>query len=398
MTSSVVLAVNTAPPSSAPASATSASSGASGNGHSDFTRPLLEAHQQQAKQSSSSGRPPSTPASSTTPTPSSPKGKPWSPNAAQDLDQDKDDSKSTKNEPSDAATAMLALLGQSVPAMTPAVATAVPTANPSTAPAPATGITGTPAMPGQIPGMMPLGTTMPTAQAAEGDEAGDDISALGGVKDNALTTDAGDTDDDIATALATAVSSSAKADPLSQAATGPATQNDRDNSLDALRALTAAPTMQQPVAAQAAAPAHALTVNAQVGSPSFGQELGQQVAWLGGQDVKQARIRLNPEDLGPLDVKVSVLHDHVDVSFVVQHPQAVHAVQQTLSQLDSMLAQHGLTLGQAQVGQGGSGNASGQGTPSGSAAGGDAESPEGGVVASVESAVVSGVGLLDTFA
>jgi flagellar hook-length control protein FliK len=107
---------------------------------------------------------------------------------------------------------------------------------------------------------------------------------------------------------------------------------------------------------------------------------------------------LHPEDLGTIDVKVSVLHDHVDVSFVAQHPQAVHAVQQTLSQLDSMLANHGLTLGQAQVGQGGQGNASaGQGQ---NAAGtdGDASGGDGGSVASVTAPVMKAVGLLDMFA
>ena len=390
MTSAVVLAVNASPPSPAPASTTSTSSGSSSS-NSDFTRPLLEARQQQAKQSSS-GRP-SSPAASTSPPA---KGKTaWSPNASQG--QDKDDSKSTKDDPSDATTAMLALLGQSVPAMTPSVPVAATTG--AVVDTKAAG-TSDPvaAMPGLVPGMMPTGTAMASAPTAAADDADDDISALGGLKANALAGATDDTDDDIVTALATAVSTSAKADPTGQAATGSSTQNNHDDPLDALRAMTATPNMQAPVTAQATAPAHALTMNAPVGSPSFGQELGQQVAWLGGQDVKQARIRLNPEELGPLDVKVSVLHDHVDVSFVVQHPQAVHAVQQTLSQLDSMLAQHGLTLGQAQVGQGGAGNQSGQGNSAGSTTSGEAESSDAGAVASVGAAVVSGVGLLDTFA
>lgn len=87
------------------------------------------------------------------------------------------------------------------------------------------------------------------------------------------------------------------------------------------------------------------------GSHGFAQELGQQVAWLGGQDIKQARIRLHPEELGSLDVKVSVSHGRVDVVFSAQHPGAVAAVQQSLPQLDQMLAQHGLSLGHAEVGQ-----------------------------------------------
>jgi len=75
------------------------------------------------------------------------------------------------------------------------------------------------------------------------------------------------------------------------------------------------------------------------------------VAWLGGQGIKQARIRLHPEELGSLDVKVSVTHGRVDVVFSAQHPAAVAAVQQSLPQLDQMLAQHGLSLGHAEVGQ-----------------------------------------------
>ncbi len=94
-----------------------------------------------------------------------------------------------------------------------------------------------------------------------------------------------------------------------------------------------------------------LSLPSPVGSQAFAQELGQQVAWLGGQDIKQARIRLHPEELGSLDVKISVTHGRVDVAFTAQHPGAVAAVQQSLPQLDHMLAQHGLSLGHAEVGQ-----------------------------------------------
>ncbi|MFZ0870214.1 MAG: flagellar hook-length control protein FliK [Rhodanobacter sp.] len=96
---------------------------------------------------------------------------------------------------------------------------------------------------------------------------------------------------------------------------------------------------------------HTLSINAPVNSPTFSQQLGQQVAWLGSQDIKQAQIRLNPQELGPLDVKVSIEHGKVDVAFMAQHPATVAAVQQSLSQLNQMLGGHGLSLGQATVGQ-----------------------------------------------
>lgn len=115
----------------------------------------------------------------------------------------------------------------------------------------------------------------------------------------------------------------------------------------------AAPTVALTAPSTAAAPAAppVLSLPSPVGNHAFAQELGQQVAWLGGQDIKQARIRLNPEELGSLDVKISVTHGRVDVAFTAQHPGAVVAVQQSLQQLDHMLAQHGLSLGHAEVGQ-----------------------------------------------
>lgn len=105
-----------------------------------------------------------------------------------------------------------------------------------------------------------------------------------------------------------------------------------------------------PAATPSAAPA-TLQMTQSPGTPAFQQELGEHVAWLGGQDIKQAQIQLNPRHLGPIHVDVQVTQNHVDVSFAVQHPATVHALQQTLPQLDTLLAQHGLNLGQAQVGQ-----------------------------------------------
>ncbi|HEY4293913.1 flagellar hook-length control protein FliK [Luteibacter sp.] len=110
-------------------------------------------------------------------------------------------------------------------------------------------------------------------------------------------------------------------------------------------------------------------------SPQFAHELGEQIAWMGSGQVKEARIKLHPEELGSMDVRVSLDGSKVNVAVMAQHPAAVHAVQQTLSQLDSMLAHHGLSLGQADVGQrqaeqgadGGNGNASGQSGDAGTA-------------------------------
>jgi flagellar hook-length control protein FliK len=180
--------------------------------------------------------------------------------------------------------------------------------------------------------------------SASGDDASDDTGSLADV--SLLAQSAGNTTAATAGTLP-APSDAVAAAVLDQSmATGAQPQDAAE--LAALRGVVG---IAAPAPTTGTATGPALTVNSPVGSAGFAQELGQQVAWLGGQDIKQAQIRLNPQDLGPLDVKVSVEHGRVDVVFTAQHPEAVTAVQQSLGQLNQMLGGQGLSLGQAMVSQ-----------------------------------------------
>ncbi len=143
---------------------------------------------------------------------------------------------------------------------------------------------------------------------------------------------------------------------------------------------------------------HSLAVDTPVGASGFAKELGQQVTWLSGQEVKQAQIRLNPQDLGPLDVKVSVEHGRVDVAFMTQHPAATAAVQQGLGQLNQMLSGQGLSLGHTSVGQHGAQQqfADSQGQSSQAQTSGDSEDKTD--PSSVSTLQRVAVGLVDAFA
>ena len=197
-------------------------------------------------------------------------------------------------------------------------------------------------------------------------------------------------------AIATAVT----ANPTSAAMAGMLTAADgllpiATSSKD-LSLADAPPTGALPAPATLAAPTAptVLPLPSPVGSQTFAQDLGQQVAWLGGQGIKQARIRLHPEELGSLDVKVSVTHGRVDVVFSAQHPAAVAAVQQSLPQLDQMLAQHGLSLGHAEVGQQERGDRHGHAGDAGTAA-----LDEAGEIHAISMTTSLGqIGLLDAFA
>ena len=155
---------------------------------------------------------------------------------------------------------------------------------------------------------------------------------------------------DAGSPVAAATGALAAAVGILPAAAGAARPRDV-SALDSASAMAQAVALPVPDAHAAPLAMHALQLRSPVGSPAFSHDLGQQVAWLGGQDLKQARIRLHPQELGQLDVSVSVTQGRVDVVFNAQHPAAVLAVQQSLPQLGHLLAQHGLQLGHAEVGQ-----------------------------------------------
>lgn len=143
-----------------------------------------------------------------------------------------------------------------------------------------------------------------------------------------------------------------------------------------------------------APPVPQVQVLAPAGTPAFATELNQQITWFATQDVKQARIRLHPDELGMLDLKISVQHGHVDVAFTAQHPGAVLALQQSLPQLDQMLAQQGLSLGHSEVSQHGRDESPAQGSGHGAAGDGADDTGAIGAVASPR----PNLGLLDAFA
>jgi flagellar hook-length control protein FliK len=92
-----------------------------------------------------------------------------------------------------------------------------------------------------------------------------------------------------------------------------------------------------------------LSVDAPVRSPLFSQELGERIVWLSARQGQVADIALNPPHLGPLEVKLSLTGGEAGAQFFSPHPQVREAIEAALPRLREMLAEAGVTLGQAQV-------------------------------------------------
>ena len=82
-----------------------------------------------------------------------------------------------------------------------------------------------------------------------------------------------------------------------------------------------------------------------LGSPQWSQAVGDKVLWLAAQNVSAAEIRLDPPELGPLQVKVSVSPDQqASVTFSSPHPAVREVLDQQLNRLREMFSEQGLNL------------------------------------------------------
>lgn len=92
-----------------------------------------------------------------------------------------------------------------------------------------------------------------------------------------------------------------------------------------------------------------LSVEPRVGAPGWDAALGQKVAWLVNQRHQVAEMQLNPPNLGPLEVKITIANDQASALFVSHHAAVRDAIEAALPRLREMLAENGITLGNAQV-------------------------------------------------
>ncbi|WP_028110183.1 flagellar hook-length control protein FliK [Ferrimonas futtsuensis] len=115
--------------------------------------------------------------------------------------------------------------------------------------------------------------------------------------------------------------------------------------------------MRQPVAAERMAP-----------------ELRERMMMMINSRTNQAEIRLDPPELGALQIKIQMNGDQAQVQLHTQQAQTREMVEQALPRLREMLAQQGITLADTQVSHGGGGQAGtqeGEAAGEGSALGGD---------------------------
>ena len=95
--------------------------------------------------------------------------------------------------------------------------------------------------------------------------------------------------------------------------------------------------------ADGASPAQA-EVRAPLGSPEFAPALGSQLSVMVREGIDHAQLKLNPAEMGPIEVRISLDGTQAQVDFSAAHAATRQALQDAVPALASALRENGLTL------------------------------------------------------
>ena len=86
-----------------------------------------------------------------------------------------------------------------------------------------------------------------------------------------------------------------------------------------------------------------------VGSARWAEELGSRLTLMAGQGQQSGSLRLTPEHLGPLEVRIDIKDDVANVFFGSQHADTRSALNEAMPRLRELFASSGLLLGDTGV-------------------------------------------------
>ncbi len=85
--------------------------------------------------------------------------------------------------------------------------------------------------------------------------------------------------------------------------------------------------------------------------PDWNADLGGKLLWMYKQAIPSAELRLNPEHLGPISIKIDVSQDQASVAFTAQHAAVREAIEAAIPKLREMLGGQNLNLADVNVAQ-----------------------------------------------
>lgn len=101
-------------------------------------------------------------------------------------------------------------------------------------------------------------------------------------------------------------------------------------------------------------PIRLMHISAPLGSHDWNNQLGQQVVWMKSQQNQIAEIRINPPNLGPIELRLTLdqqqAGQNATLHFTSPHAEVREAIENSMPRLRELMAEAGITLGNATVG------------------------------------------------
>ncbi len=138
-------------------------------------------------------------------------------------------------------------------------------------------------------------------------------------------------------------------------------------------------------------------IEVRVGERGWDQAVGEKLVWMTSQKKQVAELHLNPPDLGPLKITITLDQSQASAQFVSAHASVREALELAMPRLREMLADSGITLGNTSVG-GDSFREQAQPQPRANVTQPVATTPDPGTAVSGTRRLHHGHGLVDTFA
>ena len=90
--------------------------------------------------------------------------------------------------------------------------------------------------------------------------------------------------------------------------------------------------------------------------PAWNQEMGERIVWMSNQGISSAEIKMNPQNMGPITVRIDMNQDQATISFTAQNSEVRTALEASIPKLREMLGSQNVTLADVNVSQQSSSN------------------------------------------
>lgn len=145
-----------------------------------------------------------------------------------------------------------------------------------------------------------------------------------------------------------------------------------------------------------------LLVRTPVRAPGWEGDFAQKVVWMVGRDSQSAQLILNPPQLGAIEVRLTLSGGEAGAQFFSPHPGVREAIESAMPRLREMMAESGLSLGQASVSSESfrdpRANADGSGKFAAGGENAEAQEAQGALLAAQSHPATLGRGLVDLYA